>query len=71
MLSDTLQDPLLPPKTTANRLGVEETTLATWRSKKLYPLPYVQVGRLIRYRQSDVENFIRQRTRSGVPGEGL
>lgn len=67
---DLPQDPLCSPEATAKRLGVEVTTLATWRSKKLYPLNYVQVGRLIRYRRSDIENFLKQRTRSGVPEGG-
>ncbi|WP_081579023.1 helix-turn-helix domain-containing protein [Leptospirillum ferriphilum] len=48
---------LLPPKETAKLLGVQEQTLAAWR---LYgrDLPYVRVGRLIRYRKSDVLAWI-------------
>lgn len=48
---------LLTPQEVANRLGVSTTTLATWRCTKRYPLPYVKVGRLVRYRQADVDAF--------------
>lgn len=49
--------PLLTPQDVANRLGVSTTTLSTWRCTKRYPLPYVKVGRLVRYRLKDVEDF--------------
>ena len=49
--------PLLTPQDVANRLGVSTTTLSTWRCTKRYPLPYVKVGRLVRYRLADVEDF--------------
>lgn len=48
---------LLTPQDVANRLGVSITTLATWRCTKRYPLAYLKVGRLVRYRIGDVEAF--------------
>lgn len=48
---------LLTPKDVATRLGVSITTLATWRCTKRYPLTYVKIGRLVRYRLADVETF--------------
>ena len=48
---------LLTPQDVAKRLGVSVTTLATWRCTKRYPLAYVKVGRLVRYRMGDVETF--------------
>jgi helix-turn-helix protein len=63
-------DPLWPPKMTAERLKVKPATLATWRSKQLVPLRFLKVGRLIRYRQSDVEAFLDFCSRSGVPVQG-
>ena len=48
---------LLKPQQVAERLGVSTTTLATWRCTKRYPLAYVKVGRLVRYRAGDVEAF--------------
>lgn len=54
----TLKDrQLLTPQHVAARLGVSTTTLSTWRCTKRYPLPYVKVGRLVRYRLVDVEDF--------------
>ncbi len=50
-------DQLLTPQDVASRLGVSTTTLSTWRCTKRYPLPYVKVGRLVRYRLEDVEEF--------------
>jgi len=48
---------LLTPQDVADRLGVSTTTLATWRCTKRYPLAYVKVGRLVRYRVGDVDAF--------------
>ena len=55
---NTLRKPnLLTPQDVADRLGVSPTTLATWRCNKRYPLAYVKVGRLVRYRAGDVDAF--------------
>jgi hypothetical protein len=66
---DAPADPLLLPKATADILKVKEPTLATWRSKKLYPLPYVKIGKLIRYRRSDVLAFLDFCSRGGLDDE--
>ena len=49
---------LLISKEAARYLRVEKGTLAVWRSTKRYELPYIRMGRLIRYRVSDLEEFI-------------
>lgn len=46
----------------AKVLGVTVGTLQVWRSKNRYPLKYVKVGRLIRYRREDILAFIEHRT---------
>ena len=46
----------------AKILDLKPGTLQVWRSTKRYPLAYVKVGRLVRYRQSDLEAFLRART---------
>ncbi len=51
------QKSLLTPQDVADRLGVSTTTLSTWRCTKRYPLPYVKVGRLVRYRLADLDAF--------------
>jgi len=55
-------DRLLSPQEVARWLEVRVATLATWRSLKRYSLRYVKVGRLVRYRRSDVEAFLRARS---------
>jgi len=61
-LSDT--DALLTPDQVSMRLGITLETLQAWRTKGCYDLPYVKVGRLIRYRFADLQRFIADRTRS-------
>ena len=55
---------LLTPKETAERLGLCVNTLAVWRCTHRYPLPYTRSGRKIKYREADVEEFIRSRTKA-------
>ena len=55
-------DPLLIPDQVALMLGVTRGTLEVWRSTRRYPLAFVKVGRLVRYRLSAVEHFIVSRT---------
>jgi predicted DNA-binding transcriptional regulator AlpA len=60
---------LLESSDVALWLKVTEGTLAVWRCTNRYPeLRYVRVGsRRIRYRESDVEAFLKSRS---VPGDG-
>ena len=53
---------LLAPSDAAKYLGVSEQTLAVWRCTKRYPLNYIKVGRLVRYRVTDLDAFMEQRT---------
>ena len=48
---------LLDPEQAAKYLGVKPGTLAVWRSTKRQDLPYIRVGRCIRYRPADVRAF--------------
>lgn len=57
-----ISDPLLSEKEASNFLRVKPQTLASWRIVNAYGLPYVKVGRLVRYRQSALEKFIASRT---------
>lgn len=38
--------------------GIKTNTLAVWACNKRYPLPYIKVGRHVRYRQADLDNFV-------------
>lgn len=54
-------DPLLNEQQAAEMLGVKPSTLQVWRSSKRYGLPYIKVGRLVRYRQSALLAFLASR----------
>lgn len=49
---------LVDRATAAKFLGVKKNTLAEWAVTNKYPLPYVKIGRLVRYRMSDLEAFL-------------
>ncbi|MBA2655292.1 MAG: helix-turn-helix domain-containing protein [Gammaproteobacteria bacterium] len=53
---------LLTPQQTAEILGVSTGTLDVWRCTGRYSLPYVRVGKLIRYNVHDINAFIARRT---------
>lgn len=52
---------LLTPHQVADLLGVSIGTLEIWRCTNRYPLPYIKVGRSVRYDPSDVQEFITSR----------
>jgi len=56
-----------PKLLTANEvsalLGVSPGTLQVWRSTKRYPLKYLKIGGLVRYRESDLIEFMRGRVK--------
>lgn len=54
-------EPLLTPEEAAGMLGVKVGTLQTWRARKRYPLRYIKIGALVRYRQGDLIDFINSR----------
>ncbi len=49
----------------ADLIGVRPQTLAVWRSTGRYDLPFIRVGRLVRYRVCDLETWIQDRRVSG------
>ena len=53
-------------KIAAEILGVTPGTLSVWRCTRRYPLPYVKVGRAVRYRLADLEKFLSDRTVGAV-----
>jgi excisionase family DNA binding protein len=46
----------------AEYLGVKPQTLSVWATTGRYDLPFVRVGRSVRYRLADLEQFIASRT---------
>jgi excisionase family DNA binding protein len=49
---------LLTPDEVADLLDVSPQTLASWRTTGRYELPFLKLGRLVRYRASDVVEFV-------------
>ena len=66
-LADLPADTLLDDAQAAASLGVKPGTLAVWRVTGRYGLPYLKVGRLVRYRAGDLAAWLagRARTHSG------
>lgn len=58
---------LLNRKEAADYLGIKEQTLACWACAGRYRLPFVRVGRLVKYRQQDLDAFILE-NRIGAEG---
>ncbi len=57
-----LDNDLLTEVETAEILRIRPGTLAVWRCARRYDLPWVKVGRSVRYRRQDVANFLLSRT---------
>lgn len=71
MATDLSRDELLTDEQAASLLNIERQTLAVWRSSGRHSLPFVRVGRCIRYRRSDLEKWLDQRvvTSTGQTGK--
>ncbi len=52
---------LYDPGKAAAFLGITIETLAVWRCTKRYNLPYIKVGRLVKYRVADLLAFLESR----------
>jgi len=59
-----LRSDLLSRKEAAAYLGLSEQTLAIWKCTGRYNLPYVNVGRLVKYRKADLDAFIERNLKS-------
>ena len=62
-LSSKLND-LLAPSQAAQHLNVTTGTLAVWRSTGRYPIPFIKVGRSVKYRLDDLNAWIESRTQA-------
>ncbi len=60
---------LLNEASVAQRLGCEPRTLQAWRCRGGGPV-FVKVGRLVRYRPSDIDAWIEKRSVTNTGGAG-
>ena len=64
-MSEQILERLLDEKELSRLIRVSIGTLRFWRSGRQGP-PCIKVGHLVRYRPSDVANWLRSRTSGGV-----
>jgi excisionase family DNA binding protein len=57
--------PLLTDDEVAKRLCVSVQTLSNWRCTGRNDLPFIRVGRCVRYSAEAVEKWLRDRTEGG------
>lgn len=62
--NQTQPNALLTPNDAASELQVSTGTLQVWRSTGRHKLPFVKVGGCVRYRRSDIEAWLDQRTQT-------
>jgi excisionase family DNA binding protein len=53
---------LLNTQQAAEYIGVTVSTLEVWRCTKRYNIPFIKVGRLVKYRKSSLDTFLESRT---------
>jgi len=58
-------DPLFNPPEAAEYIGITKDTLSVWRCTGRYNIPFIKVGRLVRYRKSALDAFLDRRTHGG------
>ena len=62
--NQTQPNALLTPNDAADMMQVSVGTLQVWRSTGRHGLPFVKVGSCVRYRRSDIEVWLAQRTQA-------
>ncbi|NDY84289.1 helix-turn-helix domain-containing protein [Orrella sp. NBD-18] len=65
MAPDIKSNTLLSPIDAARLLNIHPVTLRKTRINGTIPLPFVRIGRSIRYREEDILSFIRANTHTG------
>jgi excisionase family DNA binding protein len=56
------KDEILCNSDAAEYIGVTPRTLEVWRCTKRYQIPFIKVGRLVKYRKSALDAFLESRT---------
>ena len=62
ILASLLRSDLLNTEQAATYLGVTSRTLEVWRCTKRQAIPYIKVGRLVKYRKSVLDHWLAQQT---------
>ncbi len=56
------KDEIFGNTSAAEYIGVTPRTLEVWRCTKRYQIPFIKVGRLVKYRKSALDAFLDSRT---------
>lgn len=57
---------LISPEQAADYLNVSTATLANWRCLGTPNVPYLRIGRSIKYRRSDLDDYIKKHSFNDV-----
>ena len=55
---------LLTPEEVSQIIGITPESLSVWRCTARYQIPYIKIGSRVRYRESDIMNWLNQRTQN-------
>lgn len=61
---------LLTPREAAALLRTTTDTLAVWRSTGRHAIPFLKIGRSVRYRRADLLRWLEERARTATGGAG-
>jgi excisionase family DNA binding protein len=61
-LANLIRSDLLNTKQAAAYLGITLRTLEVWRCTKRHLIPYIKVGRLVKYRKNDLDIWLAGQT---------
>jgi excisionase family DNA binding protein len=53
----------------AKLLGVKPATISNWISQNTYDIPYIKVGRLTKFRESDIRKWLEVRVVNRINNE--
>lgn len=59
-----MENNLLDENQAADYLTLAPGTLSVWRSTGRYKIPFLKVGRRVRYRRADLDAWLESRTRT-------
>ena len=62
ILASLVRSDLLNTEQAATYLGVTSRTLEVWRCTKRQAIPYIKVGRLVKYRKAELDQWLAQQT---------
>jgi hypothetical protein len=62
-LDSVPESQLLNESQTAEALNIKASTLSVWRCTGRVSIPYVKIGRSVRYRAGDIRAFLESRKR--------